>query len=198
MIECKNISLSFEDHLVFKDFNLKIEKGESVCISGDSGKGKSTLLKLMQGFELIDEGSIVIDDIQQSESTIQTIRNKITWIPQNINLPVKNGIELMELLHVEDEKEQVYGFLKQLGVDENNFIKDFTEISGGQKQRIIIAICLSLDNEIILMDEPTSSLDENSIQLLIQLIQNLKRKTIVSASHNASWLKSVDRVISLG
>ncbi len=197
MIECKNISLSFDEHEVFKQFNLKIERGESVCLSGESGKGKSTLLKLLQGFELISDGSVRIAGEELTEKTVRQIRGEITWIPQNVNLPVKNATELMELLQIEENKEQVFQYLKQLGVDKKNFNKEFSEISGGQKQRIIIAICLCLNNEIILLDEPTSSLDENSIQLLIKTIQSLKGKTIVSASHNQSWLQSVDRIIEL-
>ncbi|MGQ1786198.1 MULTISPECIES: ABC transporter ATP-binding protein [unclassified Saccharicrinis] len=197
MIECKNISLSFDKLEVFKRFNLKIERGESVCISGESGKGKSTLLKLLQGFELVNEGTVIVAGDELNEKSVGQIRNKIVWVPQNINLPVKNGNELMGLLQIGDQKEKVLTFLKQLGVDARNLGKDFSDVSGGQKQRIIIAICLCLNKEIIFLDEPTSSLDEHSVRLLVSTVKSLKGKTIVSASHNKIWLQSVDRVIEL-
>ncbi|GAF03892.1 ATP-binding cassette domain-containing protein [Saccharicrinis fermentans] len=153
MIECNNISLCFDKQEVFKDFNLKIERGESVCISGESGKGKSTLLKVLQGFELVNKGKVMVDGCELNEKNVAQIRKKITWIPQNVNLPVKNSKALLELLELEDQQEKVFSFFKQLGVETENFYKNFDEVSGGQKQRMVIAICLCLDREILFLDE---------------------------------------------
>ena len=197
MIECKNISLSYEDLNIFEGFSFSISKGESVCFSGESGKGKSTLLKLLLGFELPDNGQIFIDNELLNEKTIHEIREKITWIPQNINLPVRNGEELIEMLHITNSENKISNLLSSVNLESSILKKDFLDISGGQKQRIIIAICLSINKDLIFLDEPTSSLDENSIQILIKMIQSLKGKTIVSTSHNVTWLNSVDRVIQL-
>ena len=164
---------------------------------GESGKGKTTLLKLIQGFELPDEGEIWVDGELLGEESVLALRNKMVWIPQNIHLPVANGEKLLELLELNNHQDQVAMYLQQLGLPRDILKKDFAEISGGQKQRIIIAICLCIERPIIMMDEPTSSLDETSIHLLLETLRGLKNKTIISASHNKTWMKQADSIIAL-
>lgn len=197
MIECTNISLSFSNTVLFRDLNLLIKEGENVCLSGASGKGKTTLLKILQGYIIPDNGLVRIASNTISPTTIKQIRESIIWIPQNINLPVNNGMELIKLMNIRSSKERIIDHCQQLGLERDIIYKDFNIISGGQKQRIIISICFSLDKNIILMDEPTSSLDKKSINLLIKLINSLNNKTIVSASHNQQWLNSTDKTILL-
>ncbi len=197
MIEFKNINLKFPDIKLFENLNFKIESREKVCISGDSGKGKSTLLKMLQGYVLPDDGEIFIDNIKMDYHYINAIRDMMIWIPQNINLPVDNGSELMELMDISSNKLKVEDLLNQLKLEKTMLSKDFRKISGGQKQRIIIAICLSIEKNIILMDEPTSSLDTESIAALINTISLMENKTFVSASHNDQWLMEFGRVIKL-
>jgi polar amino acid transport system ATP-binding protein/putative ABC transport system ATP-binding protein len=197
MIECKNICLSFSETPLFKDLNILIDDGENVCLSGTSGKGKTPLLKILQGYVMPDTGQIRIDNKILSPETIKQIRDSIVWIPQNINLPVNNAIELLKLMNIHSFKDRVINYINNLGLEEDILFKNFNIISGGQKQRIIISICLSLDKKILLMDEPTSSLDKKSISYLIDVIRSLKGKTIVSASHNQQWINSTDKTIIL-
>ena len=197
MIEFKNINLKFPDIKLFENLNFKIESREKVCISGDSGKGKSTLLKMLQGYVLPDDGEIFIDNIKMDYHYINAIRDMMIWIPQNINLPVDNGSELMELMDISSNKLKVEDLLNQLKLEKTMLSKDFRKISGGQKQRIIIAICLSIEKNIILMDEPTSSLDTESIAALINTISLMENKTFLSASHNYQLLMEFGRVIRL-
>lgn len=197
MIQCKNIDLTFSDKKIFENLNLFIEKGENVCVSGASGKGKSTLLKIFQGYIIPDKGQVIINNTAITTGTINKIRQSMIWIPQNINLPVNNGMELLSLMHMQSRIKAVNGFVQQLGLDEDIISMDFREISGGQKQRIVISICLSLNKQIILMDEPTSSLDDDSIYLLVRTIKSLEDKTIVSASHNQLWTTNADKKIIL-
>ena len=197
MIECKNISLSFSDKVLFRDLNFQIGDGENVCLGGGSGKGKTTLLKILQGYVIPDEGHIRIATDIVNPSTIKKIRDLIIWVPQNINLPVNTGLELIKLMNIRPHADRIVHLSKELGLEEDMINKDFKIISGGQKQRMIISICLSLEKKIILMDEPTSSLDKKSISQLINLVNSLKNKTIVSASHNQQWISSMDRTIIL-
>ncbi|MEN8230733.1 MAG: ABC transporter ATP-binding protein [Bacteroidota bacterium] len=197
MIRCENIGLSFAGKPVFDNLDFSIEKGENVCLSAPSGKGKSTLLKMLAGYVIPDRGQVVIDDKVLDTTTIRQIRDSMIWIPQNINLPVENGVELMKLLHLPAHLQSVNGFLQKLGLEQDMIRMDFSKISGGEKQRIVISICLSFEKEIILIDEPTSSLDDDSIELLINTIQSLDRRTIVSASHHQKWVESADKVITL-
>lgn len=197
MIKATHLELSFSEKLIFKDFSFSIEKGEKVCISGPSGKGKSTVLKMLMAYVLPNNGTIRVNQLVLNPQNIKAIRDQMIWIPQNINLPVSNGLALMELMSLQNHKNRVEELLLALGLEISILNADFTQISGGEKQRVIIAICLSIDKDIILMDEPTSSLDENSIDRLIQCLSNLKNKTIVSASHHAGWMASCDKIIKL-
>jgi polar amino acid transport system ATP-binding protein/putative ABC transport system ATP-binding protein len=100
-------------------------------------------------------------------------------------------------MQIQSHIDVVNEFIERLGIEKEIISKDFSKISGGQKQRIIIAICLSLDKKIFLMDEPTSSLDDASIHLLIKVVHSLNGKTVVSASHNRLWVNSADKKINL-
>jgi polar amino acid transport system ATP-binding protein/putative ABC transport system ATP-binding protein len=197
MIECTNISLSFSEKKIFDQFNLRVKEGEHLCLSGVSGKGKTTLLKLLQGYIIPNAGQIFINDLQLAPATIKEIRDFITWIPQNVNLPVSNGLGLIKLLHIQAKTDYINNLCHQLGLEDDILSKDFDIISGGQKQRILISICLCLDKKIILMDEPTASLDNKSISLLINLLDSLEGKTILSASHNQQWVNSAGNTITL-
>lgn len=197
MIEFKNVDLEFQDLQIFKDFSFKIDRGEHVCFSGASGRGKSTLLKMLQGYVIPKKGKIIIDQWEVSHSTVDDIRNAVIWIPQNINLPVNNGNALLELMNLEHKWERVVAIAEKLFIGEDLLKKDFTKISGGQKQRVIISICLSIDRNIILMDEPTASLDAVAIDALLKTLAEFSDRTVVSASHNEKWLRDAGRVIEL-
>lgn len=197
MIVIKNIEVSFSGAKLFSGFSAEIESGQNVCFSGGSGKGKSTLLKILQGYVIPQKGSVLIDGQLLTSATITQLRSRTAWIPQNVNLPVNNCMELMHLMEVEQSLEKVKINLELLGLNRDFISKDFSQISGGEKQRIIIAVCFSQNKDIILMDEPTSSLDDESIDKLIDFVKSSSTCTIVTASHNAKWLQSADKIIKL-
>lgn len=197
MITGEHIHLSFSGKEIFGDLNFQVKHGEKVCFSGESGRGKTTLLKILQGYIIPNAGILTIDGTILSKDSIHELRTKIAWVPQNINLPVNSGKELLKLMEVQDKQDVIYFFMDQLGLKRDLLQKGFKKISGGQKQRIIMAICFSLDKELILMDEPTASLDDHSISLLISTIKRMEDKTLVSASHNATWLAGMDKTVAL-
>lgn len=197
MIEYRDISLSFKSKLIFKNFNAQISKGSIVSISGESGRGKSSLLNLAQGYVLPDAGSVFIDNEELNHKTIHKLRKKLSWVPQNINLPVSNGLGLIDLMNLNERKRSIHQFLERLNLSPVILSEAFSKISGGQKQRIIIAVVLSLDKPIVLMDEPTSSLDGKSISNLLKVLDSLDNVTILAASHNPIWLNHSDNVIEL-
>jgi ABC-type multidrug transport system ATPase subunit len=197
MIEFRNISLSFQGNSILKNFHEEIPAGAKFSVGGASGRGKSSLLKLIQGYLIPDSGKMIVDSEEITSKSIHQVRKKMAWIPQNINLPVNNGAELVELMEVVRHKEKIGHYLKMLDLETAILDQDFSTISGGQKQRIVISIVLSLGKPIVLMDEPTSSLDEKSIGNLLKVVSTLKNTTIVSASHNKTWLDQSDKVIEL-
>jgi putative ABC transport system ATP-binding protein len=197
MIEYKNISLSFGGKSVFENFNAKIQTGSLVSISGASGRGKSSLLKLVQGYVVPDSGSVLIDNEVVNNNTVHQLRKKIAWIPQNINLPVSNGLDLINLMNLHETKQPIYRLLEKLQLSPSILNEAFSKISGGQKQRIIMAVVLSLRKPIVLMDEPTSSLDDKSVSNLVRIILSLDNITVLAASHNQRWLDHSNQVVEL-
>jgi ABC-type bacteriocin/lantibiotic exporter with double-glycine peptidase domain len=198
MIKCEKISLSFPNQPICEDLSFTIQEGESICFSGPSGKGKSSLLKVLMGFISPQSGRIEIEGLDLNSDTVDSIRDRIAWLPQNSNLPVDSANELVELLDL--NAEQIKGFnhfLDLLDVKDSAGSKSFMEISGGQKQRIVMAACLSLDKPILILDEPVSALDDHSIDLLVSTLDSLPNKTIVSTSHNQKWIKYCDQIVEL-
>ena len=197
MIEALDISLSFNGKPVFSKLSFNIEQGDNVCFSRPSGKGKSTLLKMLQGYVLPAGGALRIAGKELNPVNVRHIRQMMAYIPQNINLPVTNGRELLKMTGVEMNGGLAGDYIEELGMTASMLDRDFAEMSGGQMQRIVVAICLSLDRDIILLDEPTSSLDDESTGRLLSVLNNLENKTVVSASHNHKWLQSAGKVIAL-
>lgn len=198
MIKCENINLSFPKQVICENLSFDVLKGESICFSGPSGKGKSSLLKVLMGFLLPQSGTIQIDGVELKNTTVKAIRDKMIWLPQNSNLPVDSANELLDLLQMKPNHIEAFQmFLDRLGVRECGDDKSFAEISGGQKQRVVLAACLSLDKPIILLDEPVSALDDHSIDLLFATLDSLSNKTIISTSHNKKWINYCNRTIEL-
>lgn len=197
MININQITLSFQDKTILDNFSAQIRRGEHVCFSGPSGRGKSSLLKIIQAYLIPAKGEISIDGLTLNRLQVKNIRNKMAYVPQNIHLPVKNGTELLEMLAKSQLSEKTEIFCEKLGLPREMLSRSFDEMSGGQKQRIVIAVCLSLEREILLLDEPTASLDDEAIDALIECIKGLENTTVVSASHNSKWLNAAGRVISI-
>lgn len=197
MIKCENIHFSFPDKPILENFNMEVKPSQHLCIGGDSGKGKSTILLLIQAYLQQDRGDIWIEGQKLSESNIDTIRSKIAWVPQNIHLSVNSGKELLHLLGRRIGSPYLFGILEKLGLEPSYLKKPFDEISGGQKQRVILAICISLKRSILLLDEPTAALDEHAIERLINVLKELEDTTIVSVSHHEGWLQLADQHIYL-
>lgn len=197
MININQITLSFQDKTILDNFSAQIRRGEHVCFSGSSGRGKSSLLKIIQAYLIPAKGEISIDGLTLNRLQVKNIRNKMAYVPQNIHLPVKNGTEILEMLAKSQLSEKAEIFCEKLGLPREMLSRSFDEMSGGQKQRIVIAVCLSLEREILLLDEPTASLDDEAIDALIECIKGLENTTVVSASHNTKWLNAAGRVISI-
>jgi len=192
-----------------KDINLKIKKGEFVCIMGASGSGKSTLLHLIGCLDKPTYGKIFIDGIdvsKMSENELAEIRkNKIGFVFQFFNLyPTLTALENIELPMIIAKKDRKYrrkramDLLKVVGMEK--FKDNFpSELSGGQRQKIAIARALANDPPIILADEPTGNLDSKSGKEVMEIFKKLNEegKTIVVVTHNKEVAKYSERIIYL-
>lgn len=197
IIQLSSIDLKFQTDYIFNQFNLTVREGQNTCITGASGRGKSSLLKMLQAYLLPQGGNIHVCGIHLTPETASAVRAQMAYVPQNIHLPVKCGSELLHMLNAHSRAEKAAEYLSQLGLEPEIMERSFDEMSGGQKQRIVIAVCMSLERKLLLLDEPTASLDEASIARLIHCVAKLKNTTVISASHNEQWIAATQNLIQL-
>jgi len=180
MIKLHNISVIFGETVVLKDFNLKIQKGEHISIMGASGSGKTTILKLIS------------QQLKPSEGTVEVNTNRISYMFQEPRLlPWLTAAENVNLVlgdHSESLSEAVK-WLKRVGL-ESAINKYPNELSGGMQQRVSLARALAFNGEILLLDEPLSSLDETTAAEMLNLIKAYSvDKTVVLVTHNTEHAK---------
>ena len=207
IVKLKNISKSYYQHNVFHDFNLEIDEGEFIIISGKSGSGKSTLCNIIGLLDKPDQGKVFIKDqeIDYKDSKIAKLLSKnISYLFQNFaviyNKTVGSNLELVYPSKKErkNNRKLIEEKLSEVGM-EGTYDKYIYECSGGQQQRVAIARLLLKQGDIIICDEPTGSLDEENKMLVMNLICDLhkKGKTIIMVTHDKTLYSYAKRVIMI-
>jgi UDP-glucose/iron transport system ATP-binding protein len=204
MIIAENLTVCFGEQVIFENLSFKISKGDKAAIKGESGSGKTTLLNTLLGFVIPDSGSITFLDKKLSEVNIEEFRGKISWVPQELNLPAEKVSDIVSLpfsykanKNKKPKEEIVRKLIESLGLSHKILQKSVRDISGGEKQRIILASCKMLNKEFIILDEPTSALDKESKKKVIDVFLKDHELTIISASHDDLWLESCNKIINL-
>ena len=205
MLHINNACIAFGTEVLFSGFEMKLEKGETACIVGQSGCGKTSLLNAVMGFVPLYEGTIKVGGTLLDKSTIDLVRRQIAWIPQELALPfewVKEMVSLPFELKVNRSvpfsEERLYEYFDDLGLEHDLYTKRVNEVSGGQRQRIAIARGLAMNPELLLFDEPTSALDPETIGDVLAVMQNLAKggMNMVVVTHEMGFARSVaDRII---
>ena len=169
MLQIDNACIAFGDEELFSGFCMQLHKGETACIAGESGRGKTSLLNAVMGFVPLRKGTITVGDFELTRNTIDTIRRQIAWIPQELALPMEWVKEMVQLPFelkanrgASFSEERLFSCFAELGLDEDLYRKRVGEVSGGQRQRIMIAVAALLKKPLIIVDEPTSALDSGS------------------------------------
>ncbi len=192
----KGINHKYEDTFVLQNINITIKKGEKVALIGQIGSGKSTLIKLLLGFQPIVMGNITIDGIDINHIPNEDIRNNIFYIPQKPKLFNRTLYEnIIYGLEKPPSKESVLKLLDDLGLDdirESFQIKmdeevgvDGNALSGGQRQIVWLLRSFYRKCRILVLDEPTASLDPANKQLMISVIKKISiGKTVIIISHD--------------
>ena len=190
MISFKNISIKFNNKIVLNNFNLVVNPGEKILISGVSGKGKTTLLKLLLGFSTPNSGNIFVDNLELNEQNINIIRNKIGYMPQStpfLNVKIEKLIHTIfnfkENLKTKLDMDILIKTLKEFNLDSSILSKNINQLSGGEKQRLAFVIIILLDRKIWVLDEITSSLDQDMKEKVTNYILNTN-KTVILVSHD--------------
>jgi ABC-type multidrug transport system fused ATPase/permease subunit len=203
-IELKDISFNYGNHIIFNRYNINIKKGEKIAFTGESGSGKSTLIYIIMGILFQSSGDILVDGKKLDKDSLIQWRKKFGYIPQNIYLfdgtiaeNVAYGREYDELKVIKSLKQaNIYEyFLSKKGI--NTIVGEGgIQISGGQKQRIAIARALYDNPEILVLDEATSSLDNETENIIMDEIYKVsENKTLLIIAHRTNTLNEVDKKI---
>ncbi|MBO4649624.1 MAG: ATP-binding cassette domain-containing protein [Clostridiales bacterium] len=198
-----DVSFSYKDKPILRSVSLEIRSGERLGIVGESGCGKSTLLKILAGLLSPDSGSATI----YGKSTLSEIRKHVALVMQSPMLLPVTIYENITLGH-EIPDERIHEVLKQASLLSwieslpdgiNTYLGDRAdELSGGQAQRISIARALCKDAPILLLDEPTASLDSATAEsVLSSLDAAAGKRTIVHVTHQVEYLKNYDRILHM-
>ena len=206
MLHINNACIAFGTEVLFSGFEMKLEKGETACIVGQSGCGKTSLLNAVMGFVPLYEGTIKVGGTLLDKSTIDLVRRQIAWIPQELALPfewVKEMVSLPFELKVNRSVPFFFFFLfmcfDELGLEHELYFKRVNEVSGGQRQRIMLAVAALLNKPLIVIDEPTSALDTGSTDKVLAFFRRQAEKgaAVLAVSHDKDFASGCHYLIEL-
>ena len=206
MLHINNACIAFGTEVLFSGFEMKLEKGETACIVGQSGCGKTSLLNAVMGFVPLYEGTIKVGGTLLDKSTIDLVRRQIAWIPQELALPfewVKEMVSLPFELKVNRSvpfsEERLFMCFDELGLEHELYFKRVNEVSGGQRQRIMLAVAALLNKPLIVIDEPTSALDTGSTDKVLSFFRRQAERgtTVLAVSHDKDFASGCHYLIEL-
>lgn len=190
LLECRNVSLSYEKKIVINDLSFSINKGDYCCIAGENGTGKSTLIKAILSLKELDEGSILFGDGIK--------RNEIGYLPQQTVVQKDFPASVYEIIlsgclnkkgflpfYTKEDKKRAAENMQKLGIAHLKK-ESYRDLSGGQQQRVLLARALCSCEKLLLLDEPVAGLDPLVTQELYELIMNLNKSgiTIIMVTHD--------------
>lgn len=205
-IDFKNVNFEYEPNTpVLKDFNLHVNKGETIALVGNSGGGKSTVVSLLPRFYDVTTGEIDIDGIDIRKFNLDALRQNISFVFQDNFLfsgTIKDNILMGNEKATEAEIEKVITmahldeFAHSLDKGLDTYVGERgTTLSGGQRQRVAIARAMLKDAPIVILDEATSALDNKSEAIVQKALDNLiQNKTVFVIAHRLSTIKNADRI----
>jgi putative ABC transport system ATP-binding protein len=206
-IELSNISKKYGVKVVLDRFNLSVQQGEFVCISGESGKGKSTLLNIIGLLDHPDSGDVIIKGIKnprlQSCTGRNLLRSEIAYIFQNCGLVEDNTVLYNLKIAARFSKKCTATCFEEalagVGLPKSMLKQKVYELSGGEQQRVALSRLFFKPASVILADEPTGSLDAENRDIVMNILNafNISGKTLIVVSHDKEVEKCAKRVIKL-
>ena len=205
MLKIESAALRLGGRLLFRDFSLEVRAGEWVCVTGESGCGKTSLLRAALGFLPLEAGRVSVGGEELTEHTVERIRKRTAYVPQELFLPAESVDDMLHLpFHLKANRggdfseEKLFRFWTLLGLERDLLHRKVVQLSGGQRQRIILSMAAMLGKRLLLADEPTSALDPEMVGEVLELMKQLAREgmTMVVVTHEMGFAKEVgSRVI---
>ena len=204
MLEIKNVKIKFGDKTLLGGLSLSAEDGQVVCISGDSGCGKTSLLRAILGFLPLEEGHVSIDGELLTPAAAGEFRKFMAYVPQDLAMPMETVEEMVKMpfalkanISTPFSKKRLMEEWQKLDLDSELYDKKVSELSGGQRQRIVISTLGLLQKPIVLADEPTSALDAHTTALVLNYLKALASKgaTVITVSHDPAFANGCDKKV---
>lgn len=188
---------------ILKEASYEFEKGKTYAIVGASGSGKTTTLVLAGGLDSPKDGSILYKGKNIADIGLtQYRRNDVSIVFQSYNLihymnGYQNVMSAMDISHIKvpNKKQHALNIFQELGLNEDESCRDIRKLSGGQQQRVAIARAIAKDVDLILCDEPTGNLDQETSQGIIQTFIDLahqKNKCVIIVTHSKEFASCLD------
>lgn len=205
LITCDRVAFAYENQLVVSDLSFQVQEGDYLCIVGENGTGKTTLVKGLLGFKKASAGRIVMEEGLR--------QNEIGYVPQQSSVQKDFPASVQEVVlsgclnsrglrpgFGSREKKRAQESMELLGVDGLKG-KSFRELSGGQKQRVLLARSLCATKKLLLLDEPVTGLDPVAAEEFYRALQSLNREqgiAVIMVSHDVrEALRNADHILHL-
>ncbi|WP_075876621.1 ABC transporter ATP-binding protein [Merdibacter massiliensis] len=210
IIDYKDVCFSYdEEETVLDHINIHIDAGKSIALVGPSGGGKTTICSLLPRFYDVDSGSITIDGQDVRKLTLESLRQHIGIVQQDVylfagsigeNIAYGKPNASMEEIMAAAKKANIHDFIMSLPDGYDTYVGERgTRLSGGQKQRISIARVFLKDPKILILDEATSALDNESERHIQKSLEELmKNRTSITIAHRLSTIRDADEIIVIG
>ncbi|WP_160688693.1 thiol reductant ABC exporter subunit CydD [Clostridium sp. C2-6-12] len=208
-IEVKNLSFVYENKEVLKDISFKISSGEKIALIGESGSGKSTLINILSGFLEVQENMVFVNGIDINNINRERYLKNITLVPQFPHIFNRSIEDNLTVGYEGIDNEEFLNIYKKARVEEfsETFEKGYktiigegerVSISSGEAQRIAIARAMIKNSGFIIFDEPSSALDAEKEDFLIETVKkHFKKNTVLIAAHRLNTIRAVDKIIML-
>ena len=206
MIEAVNITKSYNNEAVVSDFNIKIEKNDFIAITGESGKGKTTILNMLGLLEKPDFGEVIVEGVANlnRKEIMMVQRHKFGYLFQNYALIENDTVETNLKIALEyrknvNKKSLMKEALYFVNLNSSFLEKKIYQLSGGEQQRVAIARLFLKEADYIFADEPTGNLDKKNCDIVFGLLQKLNEmsKAVVYVTHDLELARKADRWIKL-
>lgn len=201
IIICDAITVAYDNKIAVENVSFQLNEGDYLCIIGENGTGKSTLIKTLLGLCKPKRGSVTLQGISRKQIGYLPQKDGVAaGFPATVFEIVLSGRQAEKLFYTKDDRREALRALELLDIQELAY-KTPDELSGGQRQRVFLARALCAQNKLIMLDEPTAALDSQATEELYSVLRRLNREmnmTVIIVSHDlAGATRDANKILKL-